>query len=512
LIFARVSSPDQRDTKTIESQLRELPEYAARMGWIVVGIEKEDGVSAVYLTLAEREIFKAVLQRGEKHDYDVLLVIDLDRLTRADDRVERAIVYERLRRAGILLATPAGGVVDLDNPENAMLVGLVSEFNAYEAKKIKSRTQRGKRQAKEEGRRPPSKNPYGLRWVTPSDAARKSIGQFVEVSDEAEIIRRIYVQAIEDGIGQIVDDLDLEAVRTRAGSRFAASTITKLLRSPLYKGVFPNHPKVKIPAIVDAETWEAAQRAITSRRSERVWQGQANYLLANILKCGVCGRAMWTCNPRSTGHHKYAYYRCSTTNQYRKMGLDGPCGQRHHRVDPLDAAVWSRLADVLSDPVLLREACEAVREEGDPGIDWEKRVADCDRRLDQLTKSVATVQRRERAGMITEEEAETTLDEIAKERKATENNRRIATSNLADMQVTRRARRTIEQQASRLAERLRDATFADRRQILRLVVDPSAGGRLIVRADGSVEMYGAIPLSTDEAAAAFAPLELHFGT
>ncbi len=60
-LYARVSSAAQRDRHTIASQLSTLPEYAARMGWTVVGTYIDDGKSAKSGRLHARDGFTRLL-------------------------------------------------------------------------------------------------------------------------------------------------------------------------------------------------------------------------------------------------------------------------------------------------------------------------------------------------------------------------------------------------------------------------------------------------------------------
>lgn len=75
VIYARVSTEEQ----TTENQIPVLEEYAARRGWEVVKVYSEE-VSA-WRSGHQAEL-KELLQRASYHEYDILLVWALDRLTR----------------------------------------------------------------------------------------------------------------------------------------------------------------------------------------------------------------------------------------------------------------------------------------------------------------------------------------------------------------------------------------------------------------------------------------------
>lgn len=92
-IYARVSTDRQRERHTIASQLRELPEHAARQGWTVVETFKDDGRSGE--TVDGRPGFQRLLDAAGRKQFDAILVIDLDRITRS----KRSVTDRPMRSA-----------------------------------------------------------------------------------------------------------------------------------------------------------------------------------------------------------------------------------------------------------------------------------------------------------------------------------------------------------------------------------------------------------------------------
>lgn len=80
IIYARVSTEDQ----TVENQLRELKEYAARQQWQVID-ELTDTTSGGK-SIEERAGLKEVFNLARKKKYDVLLFWSLDRFSREGSR------------------------------------------------------------------------------------------------------------------------------------------------------------------------------------------------------------------------------------------------------------------------------------------------------------------------------------------------------------------------------------------------------------------------------------------
>jgi hypothetical protein len=124
VIYCRVSTDRQREAGTIESQ-RELLLLTARTNdWTVVSVEEDDGFSGT-VPAWERPGMSRALRLIEQRAVDYLLVVDLDRTSRAEDPFERAIVRKALRDHGVLLATPKGILRDI-TPEEKLTQGIHS--------------------------------------------------------------------------------------------------------------------------------------------------------------------------------------------------------------------------------------------------------------------------------------------------------------------------------------------------------------------------------------------------
>src|SRR5690606_18658612 len=148
-IYARVSSDKQRERHTIGSQLAELPKYAKRQGWTVIQTYQDDGKSGE--TIEGRPEFQSLLADAEKGLFETVLVIDLDRITRSNKDQEGAFIYDTFRLHGIKIATPSNGIIDLDNEDQDLQVGMLRMFSKHEKRKLLRRTMRGIVQAARDG-------------------------------------------------------------------------------------------------------------------------------------------------------------------------------------------------------------------------------------------------------------------------------------------------------------------------------------------------------------------------
>jgi site-specific DNA recombinase len=506
-IYARVSTDRQRERHTIDSQLRLLPEHAERQGWEVFRVYKDDGKSGE--TVDARPEFKRLLDDAAEKLFEVVLVIDLDRLTRARKSAEGALIYDHFREHGIKLATPTQGVIDLDDEDQDLLVGIKRELAKWEKRKIVSRMMRGKREAAKKGKRFSCLDPYGLRWAKNESDPRG--GSYEMVPDEALVARRMYQLALGGfGINLITWHLNAEGCRTRAikrGSRpdgssgeWATSSVSKILHSTTYKGEFRVFKKderpsrIPVPPIIDPETWERVQLCLKQRKPETRWKHDRKYLLAGLARCGVCGYAMWVVNARPNHHGQYAYYRCSSSNSWRKMKMAGPCGNFHHRVDVMDAALWGKFVEVLRDPKLLAVACSLGAEE--EGVDWRAQADGARRKFVELEALEGDALRRQRRGLLSSAACDRELGEIARERKLAERNLQLAERQLGDATSRQRLIKDIQAQAAALSTNVTKATFEERRTLVRLLVPTEHGCFVTLLKDGSMNVQGILPTAT----------------
>ncbi len=184
-IYARVSSAAQRDKHTIENQLRVLPAFVAGQGWTLAGTFLDDGRSAKSGQLDAREGFAALVRAAERREFDLLVVVDVDRLTRTNSIEERALILGPFQRLGIDIVTPSGGRLDMRTMLGELWVTIQAMGAAEENRKRAERIKAGKLRAIAEGRKPAGPTPFGL-------AYDRTTGAWSIDDESAAIVREIF--------------------------------------------------------------------------------------------------------------------------------------------------------------------------------------------------------------------------------------------------------------------------------------------------------------------------------
>lgn len=300
-LYARYSSDNQRDA-SIEDQLRQCRERAAREGWTVVESYSDRAISGASLIRSGIQSLLADAQAGR---FDMVLSEALDRLSR--DQEDVAGVYKRLRFAGVSIVTLSEGEI------NELHVGLKGTMNALFLKDLAIKTHRGIRGRVEAGKIGGG-NAYGYRVVHQLDARGEPIrGEREVIEEQAEVVRRIFREYVAGkGPQRVAADLNRDGIPSPTGKRWNDATIrgnrivsSGILNCELYVGVirWNRQKKLKNPdtgrfayrlnpesdwiraeapelRIVPQELWDAAkarqddltalyQKQIDSRRPQR---------------------------------------------------------------------------------------------------------------------------------------------------------------------------------------------------------------------------------------------------
>ena len=123
-VSARYSSDNQRDA-SIEGQLRQCRERAAREGWTVVETYSDRAISGASLI---RPGIQALLADAQAGRFDMVLSEALDRISR--DQEDVAGVFKRLRFAGVTVLTLSEGEI------NELHVGLKCALSALNTRPL----------------------------------------------------------------------------------------------------------------------------------------------------------------------------------------------------------------------------------------------------------------------------------------------------------------------------------------------------------------------------------------
>src|SRR3954449_2511500 len=185
-IYARVSSDQQAERHTIDSQVEALLARAAADGHEVTAELRflDDGHSGATLIRPALERLRDLVAMAA---IDVVYVHAPDRLARSYPH--QALLVEEFAAAGsgiIFLNRPIG-----QSPEDNLLLQLQGMFTEYERARLLERSRRGKRHLAQAGVVSVlGRAPYGYRFH--GRRAGEEAARFEVIEEKAEVVRRIF--------------------------------------------------------------------------------------------------------------------------------------------------------------------------------------------------------------------------------------------------------------------------------------------------------------------------------
>ncbi len=385
-LYARVSSPQQAETQTIQSQVAALRAHLAAQH-IVVPSEREfldEGYSGATLVRPALERLRDLAATG---GLDALYVHAPDRLARK--YAYQVLLLEEFARAGvrvIFLTHPHG-----QSAEDDLLLQVQEMVAEYERARFLERSRRGKRHAAQCGAVSVlTSAPYGYRYISKHDGAGQA--RYEIVGEEARIVRQIFswVGSERLSLSEVSRRLTHAGVPTRKGANhWDPSVIWGMLKNPAYVGraafgktrsgpwqppLRPGHGRVSpprkavtirsvppeewstvpVPALISEDLFVAVQEQLAEnqRRARRAPHG-VRYLLQGLLVCAQCGYAYYgktiTSSAQTVPPREHIYYRCSGSDSHR-FGGTAICDHGQLRGDRVEEAVWQAVCGVLEHP------------------------------------------------------------------------------------------------------------------------------------------------------------------
>ena len=390
--YARVSSQQQADANTIDSQCVCLRKRIERDGFVLLPEYGfcDEGYSGSEL---KRPALERLRDRVYASIVDRIYILSPDRLARK--MAHQAILLEEFakHRCEIVFLNQEGIP---ESPESNLLIQMQGMIAEYEREKILERTRRGRRHAASQGSVSVfSGAPYGYRYIK-----KESVGGSARW--EIDLVTSEHVKVMFDLVGNqgyslnaVTRELRRQAIVTATGKQdWISSTIRGILINTAYYGearygkerLVPRkigkrarrgHPElprlskvgirtelseqlvIVVPAIIDRSLFDRVKVTMDeNRKRERERREGPRYLLSGMLICGKCGSAYCA---RRTSIHTF-HYRCIGNDKFR-------CGDREKCTNTsvlggeLDRLVWQELCKLLEDPTRLGQSLEKQRQD-----------------------------------------------------------------------------------------------------------------------------------------------------
>jgi site-specific DNA recombinase len=519
-MYARVSSDQQKENHTIQSQTAALIKYAKTHGYAVPPAWQfqDEGYSGATLLRPGLEAVRDLAAAGQ---IAAVLVYSPDRLSR--QYAYQVLLAEELARCGvelIFLQAPSTATA-----EDQLLVQFQGMLAEYERAQIAERSRRGKRHRAQQGSiNVLSGAPYGYRYIKKTDS---SAAYYQVLEAEAEVVRMIFNWYVHTGlsIGAITRELNQRQIPTRSGNgRWERSTVWGVLRNPAYsgragfgktelqtrkritrrarqRGSLParqsatkeRSPKewiqIPVPALVSEETFALAHEQLQKNKHFASRRTIRPTLLQGLLVCQRCGYALSGASGGRKPHGILYYYRCIGSDSWRH--LNGPvCQNRPLRQDYLDELIWREILRLLQDPALLQSEIQRRMKEAEKANPLRQREQYLSRENARLHNKIDRLLTAYQEELITLEQLRQRMPELRQQQQAIHSE--LQSLHMAAQDQSRYLR--VVDSLSDFRERLRgNAEHLDligRRRIIRLLVK-----EILVDTD-TITIRHSIPLMT----------------
>lgn len=299
--YIRVSTDDQTDLSP-ESQLEKIREYATKNNLILLSeyIFRDDGISG--RAAEKRPGFQQMIATAKdaSHPFDVIIVWKYSRFARNQ---EESIFYKSVLRTKCNVDVVSVSEPLIAGPFGSLIERIIEWMDEFYSVRLSEEVKRSMTVNAQKGRL----------QASPSFGYCERDHTLAVVPHEAEIVQEIFQRFVAgDAMYGIAVSVNERGVRTHRGNPFENRTIDYILNNPVYIGKLRWTPAGKTrrnfknsdsiiadaghPAIIDMQTWEAAQARIAELKRTHKRYGKPSserkHWLCGIVRCPTCGKTL----------------------------------------------------------------------------------------------------------------------------------------------------------------------------------------------------------------------------
>ncbi len=518
-LYGRVSSSNQENEGTIETQLLAAKEFAEKNGLNIVQTYLDNGWSGDTL---ERPSLDQLRMDAKKKIWDTVLVYDPDRLARRGAWQEVVIEELKEREIEVLFVTIPTPKTD----EDIIMYKMRGVFTEYERMKIKERFRLGKVRKATDGHIIVSEAPYGYTFILKKGKrgdADFEQGHYEINNEEAQVVKDIFSWVANDGLTlravvRKLKDLNIQPRKSKRGV-WSTSTLSTLLRNKTYIGeghygasyaVVPTNPlkkegykKIKktsrrnkpenewiiipTPKLIDNDLFDRAGLRLKTNFETSVRNTKNEYLLSGMIWCD-CGKRRAGEGPQKG---KHLYYRC--TDRVKSFPLPPECTEKGLNARIVDEKVWHGIMNLMSSPELLLKQAERWlnnQNKGSKGI-----VIN----VEQVEKEIAQLKEKEDRYVKAYGANTITLDQLRQYTTPIKDRISLLTGQINKSQVESQQVNEmtipnvdeIKAFAKKASKELKNLNFSAKKAIVKNIIEKAVGSR------EKLQVYGYIPVTSN---------------
>lgn len=298
--YRRISRDPDGLREGVTRQDEDTDTLADRLGVTVVAEYEDNDAGASSLSKKPRDDYADMLAAARGGEFDVILAYSNSRLTRRPRELEDLLDLHD--QHGIEIHTVVSGSDDLATADGRMTARIKASVDAAEAERTGERLRRAFLAKAQAGAVNNGGRPFG--WQ--DDKIQIDLREAMRIREA--------VADILDGVGlrAVVRRWNEAGVTTARGNAWDHRALRQLLKAPRLAGWRVHRGEVARDAsgapvrgvwdpILDQETYDRLQVALSGRAGAGGRRGSRKYLLSGLARCGRCGARMYA-TPTPTGH------------------------------------------------------------------------------------------------------------------------------------------------------------------------------------------------------------------
>ena len=359
VIYIRVSTQEQVENLSLETQEERCRELCNRKAWPVIHVFREEGQSA---KTTRRDQFQRMLRfcKEPKNGVGHIVVYDLSRFAR--NMLDQLSTEQELLKDGVRVESVLEPTEDTAVGRWARNMKAVT--NQYDNELRSERTIAGMTQAAKLGRFP-FKAPLGYL----NKGGRRGHNLMPD-PNTAPLITKAFELFATGSFSktEVLKQMNSLGLKTNKDRPLPMQTFQKILTNPLYAG-WVCIPKWGLKyeglfePLVTQRVFDAVQDVLQGRKAVVKAYNNPEFPLRMFVRCGICGdRITGGFSTSKNKKNKHPYYRC------RRSG----CSLRNIRRDELEAEFLRLIKRLTPEPKLVDELIAVVLNE------WNRRQGDAE--------------------------------------------------------------------------------------------------------------------------------------
>lgn len=347
-LYARKSSEsDERQTMSIDSQIKEMLTLAEREGINIIETKRESHSAKAS---GSRPLFVEILKEIREEKYNAILTWAPDRLSRNAGDLGSLV---DLMDQGKLLKIQTYSQSFTNSPNEKFLLMILCSQAKLENDNRGVNVKRGLKAKCEMGIRP-GLAPLGYLNLIKNDRIREIIVD----EQRAQFIIQMFERVASQGhSGRMIKRwLDKIGFTTRSGKPLALSKVFTVLKNPFYYGEFEfggQLYKGTHTPLISKELFLDVQRQLTT--TPKNWN-KNTFPFKSICTCGRCGASV-TAEERVKklkygGIAKYVYYHCTRS-------VDYDCDEPYITEQELISQLLAQLSDIKFNKIKITKTIKA---------------------------------------------------------------------------------------------------------------------------------------------------------